>query len=208
MATWNDAVPTAANQILPDITAVRQNIDELESVLENLSGLALGTDEPSAWVVLGSKISGLSDFVNNADGSPTVSSTSFDIIGTVTVDTKESIGPTGSGADHVWTALDSVTAGSNWIEINLNVRVNGTTGAATDYYFTLQACKNGGTLAQIYRLLFNPGYTTTGIPGHAAMGVVKIPIDSNRIFQVQWGEGASSTTATGSCTLVGFGLNT
>lgn len=56
MATWNDAVPTAANQVLADITAIRENLDELEAVVENLTGDALGTDEPSTMQVLYNKI--------------------------------------------------------------------------------------------------------------------------------------------------------
>lgn len=56
MATWNDAVPTAANQVLADITAIRENLDELEAVVENLTGDTLGTDEPSAMQILYNKL--------------------------------------------------------------------------------------------------------------------------------------------------------
>lgn len=58
MATWYDTTPTAANQVLTDITRMREMFDELESVIETISGLTLGTDEPTNFVVAGGKVSG------------------------------------------------------------------------------------------------------------------------------------------------------
>lgn len=66
MATWNDAVPTASNQVLDDLKAMRENFDELEAVVENLSGLDLGTDEPADWIILAAKVELLKDLTVTA----------------------------------------------------------------------------------------------------------------------------------------------
>jgi hypothetical protein len=83
--------------------------------------------------------------VNNANGNPNISDTLFSIHG-ISASSWASIGPTGSGAGNIWTALDSVPADAAWIEIVIYGTC--TDGAASSYlYSNIYARKNGGAQA-------------------------------------------------------------
>lgn len=49
--------------------------------------------------------------------SPVISTISFDVTTSLAANQWESIGPTGSGADNIWTALDDIPESANYIEI-------------------------------------------------------------------------------------------
>jgi len=55
-------------------------------------------------------------FVSNANGNPTISDTILDL---TVMDSWRSIGATGTGATHIWTALNTpVTAAADWVEVS------------------------------------------------------------------------------------------
>lgn len=58
-------------------------------------------------------------FVNNANGAPIISVTTFQISTNITETVWESVGPTGGGADNTWTALDDVPTDADWIEVRI-----------------------------------------------------------------------------------------
>lgn len=83
-------------------------------------------------------------FASNSNGNPNVSDTGFSVTANITENTWESVGPTGSGADNIWTALDNVPIDADWIEIS--GYISGTDGAATSELSShLNGRKNGGS---------------------------------------------------------------
>jgi hypothetical protein len=67
--------------------------------------------------------------VNNANGNPNISD-SFLNTGSLTGDAWNSIGPTGSGADYIWNALDVVPSHADWVKIRAALRLNVYSGTA------------------------------------------------------------------------------
>lgn len=57
--------------------------------------------------------------VNNSNGNPNISDTYFDVDAVVPQSTWESFGPTGSGADNEWAALDNLPTDINWIKLRV-----------------------------------------------------------------------------------------
>lgn len=105
-------------------------------------------------------------FVDNSNGSPTVSSTAFTVSTSVTEDTWESVGPTGGGADNTWTALDSVPSDADWIELKASViGTNSSSGTPGDTVTLFVYARKEGSAA-------TAGNTT-------AIGSARAIIDSN-----------------------------
>ena len=85
-------------------------------------------------------------FVNNANGNANVSDTMFSLDVSLAKGAWESVGPTSSGADNIWTALDSVPVDADWVE--LKIYLTGIDGAASAaLYSSLYARKNGASTA-------------------------------------------------------------
>ena len=55
-------------------------------------------------------------FVNNANGNPNISDTALSVQG-FPESTWESVGPTGSGEDNIWDALDGIPSDVDWVEL-------------------------------------------------------------------------------------------
>jgi hypothetical protein len=128
-------------------------------------------------------------FVNSANGDPTVAAGSFDINSSITAYTWESVGPTGSGADNIWTAMNGVPADADWIEVKC--AVEGRDGAASSNLAgAVYARENGGSGTSDGETLMSSFKHRSDASGNAFCGNVsagiKIPIDSSRRFQAYW----------------------
>jgi len=143
-------------------------------------------------------------FVNNANGEPTINSTVFDIALNVTQATWESIGAT--GADHTWSAMSSVPAGADWIEIKLGSISVATSSAEVDAdLFTRQTgsavANNDNTQVGKVRAT-SAAATTTG----QSVSFFKVQIDSNGHFDVYW-DAVANNAVEFDCYLTGYGWN-
>lgn len=85
-------------------------------------------------------------FVNETNGTPTISTTYFDGTSVLSYDTWESVGPTGSGADNIWTALDSLPSDIDWIEIKIHIVASASSSSTSTFRTAnLLARKNGSS---------------------------------------------------------------
>lgn len=151
-------------------------------------------------------------FVDEATGTPNISTTTFDVATNVTKTTWESVGPTGGGKTNTWTALDSVAASADWIEVKIR-HISSSTSDTTDTQRASQVYvrENGSSAAQnsITEISYAGAYTTSTGGNAVASGGThphKIPV-SSRSFDVTW----NSTFVTGDTIelyLVGYGFNT
>lgn len=198
-----DGSQTLTNKTLTGPSLSNPNIS-IPTITGNatISGtLDIGSDTTSRVAPAGT-------FVNASNGDPTIAAGSFDVDGNVAETTWESIGPTGSGANNIWSSLDSVPADANWIE--LKCIVEGREGAASSNLpGALYLRKNGGTGAADGETLVNTFKDRSDSSGYAFCGNVtagiKIPIDSSRRFQAYW---LSSFTYTSILLYVtGWGFN-
>lgn len=111
--------------------------------------------------------------VNNSNGNPNISDTILDVVTDVTEDAWESVGPTGSGATNIWTALDSAPANTSHIRVR-----------AIIYGVDCWVRKHGGTQSTGNDNLIGSGL---------GMAEMTIPVDSDLIFDVQWNDAGGSS---------------
>lgn len=146
-------------------------------------------------------------FVNNADGSPNISSTQFNAPVSLTAGVWESVGPTGSGKTNIWTALDSVNSAADWIEVRLTMYGYSAATANTLYGSTLYARENGSSVAvatsnNIGKL--NHYTNSSGNNTSQTIASIKIPV-SSRSFDLHWT--STMTADTMQLYITGYGYN-
>ena len=149
-------------------------------------------------------------FVDDASGRPRAAASELIPASVITESTWESIGPTASGATNIWTALDSVPAGCDWIEITLFMDSTSATDTASTVRRGRYFGRKGGSSAAIgssTSLLETVELTDSSGNGYASSRVsVKVPVDTSIIFELYWDSDFNSTINT-SCELVGYGYN-
>lgn len=93
--------------------------------------------------------------------------------------TAESIGPTGSGADNIWTDLDNVSTAAKALILNVSVGASGTT-SGTQYFSTVSMGYPGASL----RIVANAQLTNRSgaVETDNETNEVIILCDSNRVF--------------------------
>jgi hypothetical protein len=152
------------------------------------------------------KVMPAGSFVNNANGNANISDTLFNLATELADATWESVGPTGSGADNTWTALDSVPTDADWVELKITLDgIDG--GASTPLFSVLYARKDGavtaaGTDNEIAHIT-----TESDGSGNAHAGCTvsqKVPVNSV-VFDLYFDYGFSTNTSY--IVLVGWGFN-
>ncbi len=110
----------------------------------------------------------------------------------VTEDTWESVGPTGSGADNIWTALDDLPSVQGFIDVNCEASASGVT-AAGEVEMSLYAREYGSSASTSDKAIAQfVGYSTnTVLP--AVTGHRVIPVDSQGRFEIRWEKNANNT---------------
>lgn len=133
-------------------------------------------------------------YVNASDGGPYISSTTFDVDASVTEDTWESVGPTGSGASNIWTGLDSVPLGVDWIEIKALSIVSNNAGSSTVINIWIRATGSaiGKTLANRVVDALTESPTSGAFHSIDAINNFKAPVDSSNRFDVRWADTGNS----------------
>lgn len=102
-------------------------------------------DVIEARVTAGFMNAATGNFVDASNGSPRISDTAFSVAATLADDTWESIGPTGSGADNIWTALDDIPTDVDYIELDISIQAIRTSGVDALCTNILYARANGTT---------------------------------------------------------------
>ena len=72
--------------------------------------------DPSDDEVVGSP-----HFVEDANGTPTITATQFAVDTSLAHETWESIGETSSGEDNEWAAMDSVPSDADWVSLKVTI---------------------------------------------------------------------------------------
>jgi hypothetical protein len=209
--THTESDITDLGTYLTDITG--ESIEDLSDVnaMVPTNGQVLTWDGTnSRWDA--SDISGGGSFVTNGT-DPACSTNAFNVVSSVTASTSETVGPTGSGADNIWTALDSVAADSTWIEVRIIAKaqeVSGTAGQTKTQ--ALYARDGDGTALATDQKMIH--YAEGFVPQNGtaayrtvktgAVTVHKIPIETtNLTFSIRWDSTFTSNTLT--LYLVGYG---
>jgi hypothetical protein len=187
------------------------SVEDVGTSTGNVVQLQDVSGSPGLPAVDGSQLTGITAggvFVDAADGGPYISSTSFDVAANIGA-AWESVGPTGSGATNIWTALDSVPASADWVEVRIRLQSIIDAGVAgTQTRNELLARKNGSSIvitnagiAEIKQDQ-NGSYSNTV----ANITTAKIPIDGSNIFELYY---LTNSVATATCFihLVGYGSN-
>lgn len=127
---------------------------------------------------------------------------SFNVAGNVTDGgLQETIGPTGSGADHIWTALDSLPTNAVGLRIHASATATRTTGSSDTYSVFLGVTESGVTNPVTCSIL---GYGSSTEPSRgAAVNEVEVLVDANNVFSATW-QTDNVDTSTGVIYLTGF----
>lgn len=155
-------------------------------------------DNAVAWGLTG-------DSVTDTN-TPTISTTSIDVNIDIAASTWESVGPTGSGADNIWTALDSLPLEADWVELRIRAdTIN--TGDFVNY--KMWARKTGSSLGATDSTLV--AHHALALPGRTAVQVrlttqAMVPVDGSNRFDLQW-QRIAGTSGANSVLLVGYGFN-
>lgn len=154
-------------------------------------------------------------FVNNANGSPNISGTRFSVYPAgLPMLTTQSIGPSGSGADHTWTALDAIPVDADWLEICCFAEKNGHVYDGVSNYVEVYLNRDGFVIGDynaaddiLYLRWRNWVDTDMNMAYMADRGIRKVPVTSN-VFYVYWsGTISGGIIATITLTLIGYGYN-
>lgn len=144
-------------------------------------------------------------FIENTRGKH---ATEIDVSTALTVATWESIGPTGSGADNIWTGLDDVPTAANYIIVDIFISALGSTNG--DFYSTTLYTRNNGDASAAdtdTRTAFAAFYNRSGSLEANYNNVQKIiPVDSSNIFDAHWASQGTSTAEAIEFRLVGWGI--
>lgn len=132
----------------------------------------------------------------------------------LTYQTAESVGPTGAGADHPWTALDNLPDGIDWIKVGIYVDAyaSGLSAASTPS-FKLCGGPNGASVTDNARqnLAFvMSNVNSTGVAAGATSVQRTLKVNSSKEIKLLYERKSSAafTSLTASMYLVGYGWNT
>lgn len=170
---------------------------------------------PDNLIVFGADFAKPTFFVDNADGSPTIYSTNYNLHTYLTADQWESIGPTGSGADNIWVGLNGVPTDDqdggvsvDWLEFRIKIIGVDCATPSTTCWVQVYARKNGGSAGTGDPTLIAHGGDFADSSNKAYtrnINTFKVPVDADGVFEMQYG--GTMSTITIELTLVGYGHN-
>jgi hypothetical protein len=125
--------------------------------------------------------------------------TGFAVVTAITENTFEAVGPTGSGATNIWTAMDLIPVGATAaiLKTESSFTTNATTGGGLTFY----GCQGGSAAtATTATKLFQFEYeaVASGDVVVASHSWLVVPLDSSRVMNLTWGctaDSARSITA-------------
>ena len=116
----------------------------------------------------------------------------FDAATNVTQATWESIGPTGSGADNIWTGLDLIPSGASGVMLGITGVVDGSATGDSFLKVHLRPTGSSQTNNDMNQVVFANADNVADTPGgmHA---VIDFPLDSSLTFELYWDESNATT---------------
>ena len=118
--------------------------------------------------------------------------------------TWETVGPTGSGADNIWDALDDIPGLKGFVLISATAICSGTSAGEASVFLSVR--ENGGSLGFADReVVVAKGYVlASGATQVESRSQRAVPIDSNGIFEIYWDADANNSSTTIRATIAGF----
>jgi hypothetical protein len=126
--------------------------------------------------------------------------TAFDVVGSVTNNTYETIGPTGSGTTNIWAALDDVPATAKFIIVKAVCTANEDGGGATTSKVYAAAYAESPTISERFMLAGAVSSTISFEQTDVATSFV--PVDGSGRFKV--GFSGSPGNSTGKLYIIGW----
>ena len=195
---------TAELNKLDGVTATTAELNTMAGVtsttaeLNILDGVTSTTAEINELDESASAVANYSSGVRYYHHDEVNDSTSLDIDANIGA-TFESVGPTGSGATNIWTALDSVPAGATGILMTLDIAVQGTGDGAYQLHSMAISARSGASTdplsaSKVIASLDVVTETNTFVNRQNIVNQTIIPIDSSRVFDLATTRGSDGTT--------------
>lgn len=144
------------------------------------------SDLPSAPPAVAGYTPGEITYLNNDYGN----STSINISGSITKNTFETIGPTGSGATNIWTALDDLPANATGVMITVTSQVEANAASLT-YEAPIRVRGTGSISAGNNTLISNAGGRVSAggdLEKSTSVNSTFVVLDGNNTFELQWND--------------------
>jgi len=132
-------------------------------------------------------------------------STSLDVPTALTIATWESVGPTSSGADNIWTGMDDIPANATAVILKIYNRIIGSS-TGNSYKGYLWGRKTGSVVAQsvVTQIALDTFTNRSGSSQEASsMCTAYLPLDASNRFDLQYD--SSGTTPTSDITIMVIG---
>lgn len=167
-----DGVTSTAAElnILDGVTSTTAELNELDASANNVSGWTSGVR------------TALKD---------DVARNTFDIDGNIAQTTWETVGPTGSGATNIATALDDIPLGAT--HVIARILISQTAIGAWEGLTWVGGRENGSSTTGTQTGLCMLSVNASALTQHANIAQVTIPLDGSNIFELYWD--AQSTSA-------------
>lgn len=124
----------------------------------------------------------------------------FSITSNLTKSAIETIGPTGSGADNIWTAMDDFPADTKYIDLGVSINKIGSTQALSTLTVNLQPTGVTG-----YGEIGGGFEVSTGnAEDYFNFSIAKVALDGDNVFQASWAESGTGTDLI-NIKMLGFG---
>ncbi len=156
--------------------------------------------------VFNQRVSFVTEEAGSTLGAPLVSSTLLNPDSILAKNSWHDIGPTGSGATTIWTALDSLSLDTDWIMMRLkHAGVTGT--ASTTAYIRFYLRKGGGTNVAASATLVHEAqnYLNSGNEYEEDVIITPVGLNASNVFELYYDN--SFTLDTIELWLVGYGKN-
>lgn len=195
----NGSTPADGDATIPEghsFEAYQYAVDAWSiKVFRALTGLnatvtELNKNDDSAAAVSG-YVSGMRAYIHKGGGE----ATAFAVHTNVTEGSFESVGPTGSGATNIWTAMDNITSGASFVKIGvtLTIQAPDTNVALIALYARQTGDATSASEANKVAIAHQNGSTSLS----ADYASIELPLDSSRRFDITWaGTNDSSRGAT------------
>jgi hypothetical protein len=118
----------------------------------------------------------------------------------ISANTWTTIGPTGSGATYIWTALDSIPVGATQLLLKVVLSANHSVGVPK--YLLVSARESGGSAVAAAQIAVLTGNGAAYSFGGVGQGYV--PLNGSNIFEGFWNSDTWDTTQTAILYLVGW----
>lgn len=191
-------VTNAATGNGPTISATGDDTNIDINLTPKGTGNVLNTKAVSGYV------SGVTEYIESDTGAD---STLFDV--DLNISTAwESIGPTGSGADNIWTAMDNIPSGAKYVKLRIYNLIGGST-SGTNYTNTLYSRVTGSSTAIDVSNIISIGNIDNGTGAtqeSLSFHIANVPLDSSNRFDLYHSTSGSPSVLNVRIFVAGWGI--